>query len=265
MDFQRTLESMESQVRAVYNFVELAISVHNLRPTVRPKLIFTSTIAVAARYPGTILPEETIEDPSYSAPMGYGEGKWVCEKMLENALKSHGNCFQPAILRLGQMTGTTTTGHWAKDEHFPVLLKASKTVGKIPALHGTYSWLPMDVAARTVIDVTFDETNPAVVYHVENPVRQQWEELIPSLAKKLQLTNETPVPFAEWLKDVLACGAVPNLENFFSGEFEKLSGGGLVLHSKQTQSVSPNLRDFGAVGPELLDLYLDSWRKHGVI
>ena len=43
---------------------------------------------------------------------------------------------EPVILRIGQLTGSSTTGYWSPKEHFPTLVEASRTIGAMPAVQG---------------------------------------------------------------------------------------------------------------------------------
>ena len=139
MDFQRGLESLESQVQVVKNLLDFAQRAFTLQQTIKPKLLFLSSIAVAGRYSGKMLAEAPVEDPCSTVPMGYAEAKWVCEQILMSAAKLAGDCFEPVIVRIGQLTGSSISGYWNPTEHFPVLLRASKLIGALPDLQGVSS------------------------------------------------------------------------------------------------------------------------------
>lgn len=136
MNFQRTLASYESQISLMTQLLDLTRRVAMLRRGSRPKILFLSSIAVAARYPGRVLKEERIVEPAYTSSMGYAEAKWVCEELMANAAKLDEIAMQPLIVRVGQLTGSTVTGYWNPHEHLPLLIQASQNLGLLPDLHG---------------------------------------------------------------------------------------------------------------------------------
>jgi nucleoside-diphosphate-sugar epimerase len=138
MDFQRRLSSFVPQVQTIRNLVVLCEDCHSKQKNPSPpRLLFTSSVAVAAHCPDrTKLPESPIPDPSAAADLGYAQAKWVCERVLVEAAKTHGDVLHPIIVRLGQLTGSTGSGIWNSHEHFPAILKASQLIGSLPELDG---------------------------------------------------------------------------------------------------------------------------------
>jgi nucleoside-diphosphate-sugar epimerase len=125
MDFQRTLESYESQLQIVVNLIELC-----QKATRKPELIFLSSIAVAGQRSHPLIAEKPLDDPSSTTPMGYAEAKWVCEQILIQS------CLPVKVIRVGQVSGSEKTGYWNSNEHIPQLLKASYQIGALPNLQG---------------------------------------------------------------------------------------------------------------------------------
>ena len=67
--------------------------------------------------------------------MGYAEGKWVCERMMEAAGRVAG--VEPVVVRIGQLSGPEGVhGMWKTGEHMPVLVKACQGLGAWPDLDG---------------------------------------------------------------------------------------------------------------------------------
>jgi hypothetical protein len=107
-----------------------------------------------------------------------------------------------------------------------------------------------------------------IIYHIENPIRQAWKPLLPILASKLGLETPLPVSFATWLERAssMACTEanlkfVHHLLPFLQADFQVLSSGGVVLDTTQARRVSRSLRACNGLSIELLDLYLESWRR----
>lgn len=136
MDFQRRVNSFEDQIYAVRDLVELGRSAHGLQPKIKPRIIFTSSIAVAGQYSTKTVPEIPMHDPTIPLPIGYAEAKWVCERVMESAYLSSSGEVQPMIVRVGQLSGSQAIGYWSSKEHIPALVKASQALGKLPDLTG---------------------------------------------------------------------------------------------------------------------------------
>jgi len=140
MDFKRKLQSFEPQIRGVKSLIELAATAHRARPHLIPRVIFASSIAVVGQYSlvakKTLVPESAMHNPSVTVPMGYAEAKWVCERIMENAVHSRQGEIQPIVVRIGQISGSARTGYWNENEHVPALVKASQVIGHFPDLRG---------------------------------------------------------------------------------------------------------------------------------
>lgn len=140
MDFSRRLESFRPHLDALQSLIDLAHDVHEARPNVRPRLLFTSSIAVVRHHVGEKgnkrVPEKCLEEPLTTASIGYAEAKWICERILCSAARFLGNGFYPMIVRVGQLSGPEKDGIWKKEEHIPVLIKASQKVSAFPSMEG---------------------------------------------------------------------------------------------------------------------------------
>lgn len=139
MDFRMKLQSLEPHIRAVRELVEIGCLAHDLRPFVKPRVVLVSSIAVVGRYSmgqkSPTVPEVPIDEPLVPLPIGYAEAKWVCEKIIESAFHQMKEV-ETTILRIGQLSGSKSTGFWSPKEHFPALVKASQAIGSFPNLQG---------------------------------------------------------------------------------------------------------------------------------
>lgn len=290
MDFQMELFSFQVQIKALHDLINLARFAHRLRPTMKPRIILASSIAVAGNYAvdrnsGVMVPELPLNDPKHAPlAMGYAEAKWVCEQVMESAYNALQCEVQPMIARIGQMSGSQVSGYWNVKEHIPALVKSSKAIGHLPDLHGvsnssepllpfdrltvfqTLSWLPVDQAARTIADLLLRCEPRDLVYHLENPIRQSWPAMCSVIEYILGLTPKTRLPFPQWLNEVSKLDENPSdLINFFRNEFLYMSGGNLVLDTRNCRKLSPTLRSTGAIGPKEVDLYVAFWRRNGFL
>ncbi|KAI4236743.1 MAG: hypothetical protein LQ349_002368 [Xanthoria aureola] len=291
MDFQMKLSSFENQIKALHDLIGIGRLAHSLTPTVRPRIILASSIAVAGNCSadqklGGMIPEILLHNASQGPlAMGYAEAKWVCEQVVGSAHQALQREVEPMIVRIGQLSGSQISGYWSTKEHFPALVKASKAIGHLPELQGvsspsivhltslnqlivkqTLSWLPVDTAARSITDLLLRQDSKGLVAHVENPVRQSWTDVCSILEYHLGISPRSRLPYAVWLDKVSKFDQIPSdLMEFFEHDFLQMSGGSMVLDTKECRERSPTLKSAGAIGPYLIRLYLSFWHRCGFL
>lgn len=141
MDFNMKVSSFEPQIQAVRDLLELARSAHRKRAFSKPRLVLASSVAVVGCYPeiassGAVVPEIPMENPSATLPIGYAQAKWCCEKVIESARDSVPEEVEASIIRIGQLSGSQSTGFWSSKEHIPALVKACQDIKAVPDLRG---------------------------------------------------------------------------------------------------------------------------------
>ena len=145
MDFRMRLSSFENQIKALHDLIELGRLAHRPSPATKPRIMLASSIAVAGRCSGDqklggMIPKVPLHDPNRGPlAMGYAEAKLVCEQEAESAYRSLQSEIQPMIVRIGQLSGSQTSGYWSTKEHFAALVKASKAIAHLPDLQGVSS------------------------------------------------------------------------------------------------------------------------------
>ncbi|KAF2816413.1 acetyl-CoA synthetase-like protein [Mytilinidion resinicola] len=233
MDFKRRVGSFE------------ACASKTLRNS---KFVFVSLIAVVGHYSahhddnGPVVPEVPMPNVACALETGYAEGKFVCEKIIERVAERRAGLFDAAIVRMGQKTGDREHGMWNKEEHFPAL---------------TASWLPIDLAAESLASLALtDSAQPGkkqlVYHHIENPIRQPWTEILKSISDHLGLSSAL-IPLQDWHERVQKVpdddGQNPakRLGDFFSADFPRMSGGGVILDASCTKEAVPAFNEIGGV------------------
>ena len=138
VDFSLPLHSFESQILGTVN-----LAVLSAQSVLKPPIMFLSSIGAVMNYASTIssnstVPESIIDDPSAPAATGYGESKYIAEKLLAYATQKLG--LQACIIpRLGQITGATCSlGRWNRNEWLPSLIIGSRHMGAILESLSTY-------------------------------------------------------------------------------------------------------------------------------
>ncbi|KAF8075758.1 putative aminoadipate reductase [Lyophyllum atratum] len=194
LDFNLSLSSFELNIRGTRHLIDLVKSGPHASTA---RFVFTSSVASAQSWDKSRgpFPEEVITDASVAVGGGYGEGKYVAERIL---VKSG---LQVTSLRIGQVSGGRPKGAWATSDWLPILVKSSVTLKKLPTMEGVVSWLPMDVAAAAVVDIAVDDGILPPAMNLVHPRPVEWRELVTSLRSAIKHVlgrNMELVPFADW-------------------------------------------------------------------
>lgn len=105
-----------------------------------------------------------------------------------------------------------------------------------------------------------------LVYHLENPIRQPWQDICTVLERDLSLQRKNRVPFAIWLQKFTQTEHVSqDLTDFFHNNFLRMSGGGLKLGTEEACKASHSLRSSGDVGHGTIQKYVEFWRGTGFL
>lgn len=118
-------------------------------------------------------------------------------------------------------------------------------------------------------DILLSEGALRSVYHVENPVRQDWTPIMTTVAEKLGHPPSAFVQFADWLELVRGHGAkkghedpdVEMLMHFFEYEFRHMSSGGVILDTSGAREKSSSLRNADRVEEEVVARYAQQWQE----
>ncbi|KAI0189651.1 hypothetical protein F4808DRAFT_34080 [Astrocystis sublimbata] len=200
VNFIMPVQSFAPQIEGLLNLLILA------RDSVRsPDVLFVSSIAAAMPVSGsrTVVKEAVldIDDVDSILQQGYGQSKFICERIMEKYASSGRG--KGAILRLGQVTGPLKGGGiWNAWEWAPSMMLSSSHLGVVPDSIGTETmeWTPVDVLGQIVSELMDDVARrmggAAVVYNVLNPEATSWDELLPAVTAVIPETVST----AAWIE-----------------------------------------------------------------
>lgn len=275
MSLTRPVRLYESQFKVFRNIIDFAREIVDHRPApFKLGFQFISSLAVVANYPlwkgKPIVPEgptsvETVPQA------GYADAKLVCEHIVGKTLHQYPDRFHPTVLRIAQISGSTNNGYWNPTEYMPFLIKSSQVLKVLPKLDGTLSWYPVDLVAATLGELLMSETTSELLYHIDNPSRQPWEEMISSLAQALDIGSDQIVPYQQWLDRVrrfrgsISDNPALQLEEFFIHYFIPMSCGGLILDTTKTKEHSKTMREIGPVSSDLVAKYIACWKESGFL
>lgn len=110
-----------------------------------------------------------------------------------------------------------------------------------------------------------------LIYHMENPVRQDWATVMNQVAKELGHRVPYFVELEEWTSLVRQSSSagrdsgIEMLMHFLENEFQHMSDGSIVLDIRKTRRVSKSLRDVRSISVETITKYIGAWKRAGLI
>lgn len=126
--------------------------------------------------------------------------------------------------------------------------------------------MPVDRAAAVAADILLSPELPGLVYHLENPVRRPWQDICTVLERELSLQPNSRLAFAIWLEKFSKTEDVSqDLMDFFQNHFLRMSGGALILDTKEARKVSHSLRSSGDVSHSTIQNYVKFWQSIGLL
>ena len=276
MSGTRPVKGFGLQFQVMRNLIDLVRSISCRRDDgSKVSFQFISSIATVGHYPiwsGNVnVPEERMTIDSVLSN-GYGDAKFVCERMLDETLHKYPDQFRVMAVRLGQVAGSKTSGYWNPAEHLSFLIKSSQTLRALPDFDGLLSWTPVNDVAATLGDLLLADNTPHPIYHIDNPVRQPWRDMISALADALDIPRDNVIPFNEWVKRVRNFPGSVERDNpaakligFLDADFTRMACGGLLLDTSNSREHSETLTNVGPVSEDTARGYVQAWKKMGFL
>jgi thioester reductase-like protein len=248
-----------------------------------PRLFFVSSISSTMGHRPTnagVIPE-TVVTTTTPAPNGYANSKYLAEHLLAHAAQQGCNA---AFARVGQVAGPIRSrGLWNKSEWFPSLVLSSLHLNALPDAIGQaldrVDWVPIDLLAEILVDLSLLNTLGVGVYHPVNAHPQSWKDIRPVVADALQVPGKVIeiIPWQEWIlrvrqdielvsqdKEVLQIQLAKNpdakLLDFFEDVMRQTEAE-MVLDAKATMLVSEKLRMVDAVKAEWIQKWVKEWMQ----
>ncbi|KAI8629909.1 hypothetical protein F5Y19DRAFT_63030 [Xylariaceae sp. FL1651] len=168
---------------------------------------FCSSVSVVARHPAEQGPVPEQEPGAGEVQgMGYAQSKWVAEVLSSRA--AHETNIPVRVLRIGQIVADTVHGVWNATEAVPLMLQSALTIGVLPRLQETPSWLPVDIVARGVVEISLSDAessadSPCIFANIVNYRVFSWtDDLLPALhAAGLSFEEVEPREWVQRLRD----------------------------------------------------------------
>lgn len=285
VNFNMSLSTFEPHLTGVVNLLKLAALTSHTT-----SFLFISSISSVLASTVSPIPETIITDPLAALPMGYGESKYLAERILDHASSTLAS-LNISIARVGQVAGPAySPGFWNKWEWFPSLVTSSLYLGIVPDSLGkgadVIDWVPIDFLADALVELALGNTRErngsgAKVFHPLNPCPTSWQALKPVVgdvlngisSSRVQGRTITEVPLSTWVERVRveaekldgAAGLAEMLEvnpaikllGFYEG---LLAGDGLrEVDGKRAMEGSEKLRGLNGLKSEWMEKWITGW------
>ncbi|KAL0092093.1 hypothetical protein J3Q64DRAFT_1819681 [Phycomyces blakesleeanus] len=262
LDFNHTVEHYDKEcIKGLYNLVKF--SYRQINPI---HLHFISSISASAGWGATIPESPLPRNTKVAMPIGYAQSKYIVEYLF-NYLTKEKNL--PCIIaRLGQVCGDSINGVWNTSEQYPLMfIGGGSVMKKMPRLNTAIDWIPVDYAAACIVDIMLKTTSKPVdinesVYHIVNPYRVTWEDLLKAM-RYSGMSFET-VPVKEWIRELKKDDKNPafRLVSFYENTLDETFTMP-VLSTEKTILFSPILRNCSALDTQLLKKFVLYWKSIG--
>ncbi|UPX12162.1 uncharacterized protein EKO05_0002728 [Ascochyta rabiei] len=178
VNFNMSLASFAPSVEGVVSLIRFSA-----KSKANSSIQFLSSISSVFNYPEVTVPEEIIFDMSTPLAGGYGQSKYLAERLLDHASKRLG--VHASAVRIGQVAGAArTAGGWNQQEWFPSLVTTSAFMGVLPARLGNgadkVDWIPIDHLAEVLVELALASqhveagTCGAAVNQIVHPYPVTW-------------------------------------------------------------------------------------------
>lgn len=259
VNFNLQLSSLaQDTLPTLHNLLSLALKAQRPEPAT---FNFCSSVSSVVNSAVSPIPETLPESLTAAQSMGYAQSKLIAEHICANATPY----LDARVLRIGQIIGDTKHGVWNATEAIPLMLRAAVTVGALPRLDERMRWVPVDVVAAAVMDITLHKEEQGLerkkgaddveVYNILNPYSFHWtKDLLPAL--RAAGFGFEDMEFAEWIKRVKDLADPERnppvkLVGFWEGKYGSAKPfRGLEFVTEKARERAEGLRELSAEGLE---------------
>lgn len=205
----------------------------------------------------------------------------AAERLIQTASSVHG--ISAIILRVGQLCGNTTTGHWNSTEMWPLIFATSfddemKAIPMFPKK--IVDWVPVDIAGSCISEIlttnnlgVMSRRGVFEVHNIVNPHAVPWEQLIDMLevANSMNLERTTMADWTRRLKSLSEQDSVTlpgsRLLHYFEGMARDDQTAPIlrIFETSKTAEISKSLKNLKPLGQELVMKFVDAWKKEGFL
>ncbi|KAJ3996524.1 male sterility protein-domain-containing protein [Lentinula boryana] len=228
-NFSLPLSSFEYHIKGTRALIDLARSSER-RNAIR--FLFTSSITMTQNWDESQgpYPETLVMDAMTAVGGGYGESKYVAERILAKS------GLEVISLRIGQICGGEPNGAWKPSEWFPICVKACWYLGAIFEPSHESNWMTMNSISDIVLEIVFHKDPLPFAANLTHPrpvssafvLHAVRDALIQELGHGLSPESLRQVSVKDWI-DMLERSA--------------------IMHHAEPRNISVSRRDYGITSP----------------
>ncbi|KAE9375906.1 acetyl-CoA synthetase-like protein [Stipitochalara longipes BDJ] len=263
VNFSLPLRAFEPSLRGLNNLLRLSQSSSRFS-----NFIFcSSTAAVLGPNHPSVIPETISKSPDDADSLGYSKSKWAAEVICSRVAESLNKESKVKIIRIGQLTGDTEHGVWNMSEAYPLMLSTVMELGCLPRINDKLSWLPLDVAAKAVCDISLvqnekslegDSGTACEVYHlVNNDTSTSFTDLLEWL-KKVRKEPFEVIESRQWLEKLETLENHPGKallalwKRAYGSDAEADAQQVTIFDTRNAEKASQRMKSVSSVDEELL-------------
>ncbi|KAJ7496484.1 putative aminoadipate reductase, partial [Mycena latifolia] len=265
LDFNKSLATFEPHVKGTRNLIDLARRSSNASIV---RFLFTSSVASAQGwdFKHGPFPEELQLDADVAVGNGYGESKYVSERILASS------GLQATSFRIGQVTGAATNGAWSTTDWIPAIVKSSIALGSFPSNpSSTMAWIPPETVARTIVDAALGVERPPFAINLVHPRPVPWDTIMSSMAC---IAQRSLIPFADWVRQLetrSTRATAEDIENipgiklldFLISAVAGRGGANTEFSTLKAQALSDAMRLVEPLSTKDTERWMQYWRNEG--
>ncbi|KAJ7622622.1 putative aminoadipate reductase [Mycena polygramma] len=261
LDFNKMLSSFEPHVKGVRNLIDLALQSPN---NTGVRFLFTSSITSAQGWDLNLgpFPEELQLEANVAVGSGYGESKYVSERILA------ASGLDATSFRIGQVCGSVSNGAWSTTDWVPAIVKSSIALGNFPSYpSGIIAWLAPEAVSQAIVDATLSVEKPPFAVNLVHPRPVPWDRILEAIAKDAQLPL---IPFSDWVQQLQVRSSAATAEDFdnIPGlkllDFFRVGVPGIVhreFSTSKAQVLSEAMRSLKPLTEEDSKRWMSYWRQ----
>ncbi|KAJ8488658.1 hypothetical protein ONZ45_g13886 [Pleurotus djamor] len=277
LNFKSPVSTFEPLIAGSVNLLNFA---HALRIS-KARFVFCSSVIAMQNY-GCVgsVPNDVIQNAQVALGCGYGESKYVAERLV--ALSQVSAC----SIRIPQLY---LDGTWhAASDWLPFVVKFSLALGQAPASFCQVDWIPMDFTAKFLVDVACHSAELPKAINIRHPDPVSFLHVLSWLQGALASQKGEPLSmsissFSSWVENIQnlrkawtspkkmpAFGLLKFLENLQERE-ERMESVPMVgaypaLDISAARSVSPLLiAQLKPLEQKVVSGWVDHWIKADVL
>ncbi|KAI1337040.1 hypothetical protein F5Y15DRAFT_426193 [Xylariaceae sp. FL0016] len=269
VNFNMNITSFERDcIAGVKHLIDLSLAASGPSPA---SFDFCSSVSAVARAPSPA--PEQLPELAWAQGTGYAQSKSVAEHLCARAADANPG-LKVRVLRVGQIMADARHGIWNATEGITLMMQSAVTIGALPRLRESPSWLPVDTVARAVTEMALSEEVGSVFANVTNHRLFDWTaDLLPMLRRAgLEFDEVEP---REWVRRLRASDPDPKtnppvkLVEFFASKYDRDEfPAGRTYTTDRARELSPALADAPVLDQELVDKFVchfmaSAWKKAG--